>query len=141
MVNKENMRLWVAALRSGEYAQGFQRLKQIPVEGGRPGYCCLGVACEVAMRHGVSLEVTMHPRPNGPLSFAFNGTQANLPYPVMQWLGLAACNPLVGGSSDARPNGADACYVNDGLSWDFPRIADSIEKFYELKEEKNAEQG
>lgn len=35
---------WVAALRSGEYAQGQQKLKHL---GGTPTFCCLGVLCDI----------------------------------------------------------------------------------------------
>lgn len=36
---------WLAALRSGEYAQTSQVLSR--VEDGKRSYCCLGVLCEV----------------------------------------------------------------------------------------------
>lgn len=46
-MDKELKTKWVAALRSGEYKQGRNRLKWA----GR--YCCLGVLCEVAgITHG-----------------------------------------------------------------------------------------
>lgn len=38
---------WVEALRSGEYKQGFGRLRQ-QGEGAAVAYCCIGVLCEVA---------------------------------------------------------------------------------------------
>lgn len=41
-------REWVAALRSGEYVQGKDWLR--PTE---TTWCCLGVACDVAVKHGV----------------------------------------------------------------------------------------
>ena len=49
---KANRKLWVEALRSGEYQQATQSLTQ---RGG--GYCCLGVACRVM---GVPDEVIRH---------------------------------------------------------------------------------
>ncbi len=54
----ENMRLWVAALRSGEFAQGRKRLAQSGDGGATWRYCCLGVACELAIRHGVEVKTT-----------------------------------------------------------------------------------
>ena len=42
-VNKERVAALVAALRSGRYEQGHNRLKD---EYG--GYCCLGVACDIS---------------------------------------------------------------------------------------------
>lgn len=41
---EERRARWVEALRSGEYEQGFGRLRQSDV------YCCLGVACDVYKR-------------------------------------------------------------------------------------------
>jgi len=45
---------WIAALRSGEFKQGEHRLESI--DNGNSSYCCLGVACVVAGRHGVHVE-------------------------------------------------------------------------------------
>jgi hypothetical protein len=41
-MNVDNVRKWLAALRSGEYAQGKSAMFR------NGSYCCLGVACEVA---------------------------------------------------------------------------------------------
>jgi hypothetical protein len=40
------IKLWLAALRSGEYSQGRKHLK----EGG--SFCCLGVLCDLASKRG-----------------------------------------------------------------------------------------
>lgn len=37
---------WLAALRSGDYAQGTKRLRT------ETGFCCLGVACDIAAKAG-----------------------------------------------------------------------------------------
>lgn len=50
MQKKELRRRLVAALRSGQYHQGRGWLKQ--GEGDDARYCCLGVACEVALGCG-----------------------------------------------------------------------------------------
>ena len=41
---------WVAALRSDEYEQSKGRLRRVD------GFCCLGVACELAVREGIIAE-------------------------------------------------------------------------------------
>lgn len=41
MMNPEWKAKWVAALRSGQYAQAQQRLRT------PEGYCCLGVVCDI----------------------------------------------------------------------------------------------
>ena len=47
LTQKEAIRLWVDALRSGEYKQGKEVLHNIK----NNTFCCLGVACEVLMQH------------------------------------------------------------------------------------------
>jgi hypothetical protein len=43
---------WVAALRSGEYRQGKNSLRCKSIENGQYEYCCLGVLCDLAVKHG-----------------------------------------------------------------------------------------
>ncbi len=45
MPNKELIKNWVDALRSGKYKQGQKALRQETPEGSR--FCCLGVACDL----------------------------------------------------------------------------------------------
>ena len=47
--NKENLRKWVEALRSGKYVQGTGTNYNAKSD----TYCCLGVACHVAEENGV----------------------------------------------------------------------------------------
>lgn len=60
MANTENMAKWAEALESGEYEQGRNHLAIIgeDTESGKTFYCCLGVACEVAIKNGVELSKT-----------------------------------------------------------------------------------
>ena len=46
-MNKENVKKWIAALRSGEFKQGKKRLRNLDTMGNKT-YCCLGVLCEIA---------------------------------------------------------------------------------------------
>ena len=48
--NKENIQKWVDGLLSGEYEQGRGKLNK----DGK--FCCLGVACEVAIKNGLNLS-------------------------------------------------------------------------------------
>lgn len=48
----DNVKAWVAALRSGTYTQGQFKLRRLDNT-----YCCLGVACDLAVQAGVSLDV------------------------------------------------------------------------------------
>lgn len=46
----DNVKAWVAALRSGDYEQGTGQLYD------GLGYCCLGVGCHVADKMGANLQ-------------------------------------------------------------------------------------
>ena len=43
---------WVTALRSGDYKQGEGMLRQV-LDDNTEAYCCLGVLCEIAVKHQV----------------------------------------------------------------------------------------
>ena len=79
-VNTERVKLWINALRSGEYKQIKSQLGQ---EG--MGYCCLGVACEVAIQNGLAIERTVFPI-RGHIDFDGNGCE--LTPTVMEWYGF-----------------------------------------------------
>ncbi len=44
---------WVEALRSGEYQQGTGSLRHTDFGDARTFYCCLGVACDIAVKAGI----------------------------------------------------------------------------------------
>lgn len=69
---------WVAALRSGQYAQGRAHLCK------ESKHCCLGVACELAIADGVEIERKIC---NTTL-VRFNGNSGAMPLAAMSWLGL-----------------------------------------------------
>lgn len=105
-------RLWIAALRSGEYQQTKGALHRlVPGDapgGGLPaGWCCLGVACDVAAEH-----ITLH-RSSNERYEAFDGIEGLLPNTVKQWLGIIEQSLLT--------------EANDGAGATFPEIADALE--------------
>lgn len=53
LTKKEFALAWLAALRGGEYKQGTGELQSIFK--GVPHYCCLGVACDIALRNDVDI--------------------------------------------------------------------------------------
>lgn len=121
--NKENLRKWVEALRSGRYRQAHGALRawandddaeQVEEEGYH--YCCLGVACDLA---GMSEEA--------------NGWQyGTLPPQVQEWLGIEENNPKLAPSPYAASGRLSASELNDIYGWTFDQIADAIEKRYGL---------
>lgn len=111
---------WLAALRSGKYKQATGVLHD-PASG---GYCCLGVLCEIARKHGI---VDLRIDDQG----AFYGHSMHLPpYAVQEWAELPERNPEV-------PFSACGCgcsrntvlsEINDNGNMNFSQIADLIEK-------------
>jgi hypothetical protein len=129
VANKENVRKWVDALRSGKYGQtqGFLRRDD--------RFCCLGVACEVAMENGVA--VSAFPRDdsyggNGVWAYGGEGLVALPPWSVVEWLGLDEENPKL------TDEGRHAAELNDEDDWTFEQIADAIEKKFLTPEVANA---
>lgn len=127
-MNKDKVRLWVDALRSGQYVQGTGGLKLETPEGAQ--YCCLGVACDVAIKDGVKVNQ----RAIGARSYIeFNETSGFLPEAVMAWLGTDTDSPMVLCRNDSDFE-QTLTYLNDTEGWGFGEIADAIERTF-LKED------
>lgn len=125
MNNKENLRLWIEALRSGRFRQGQGELKQILAEGTL--HCCLGVACEAALENGVVMQITEKDLTEKMgvkhISVRFGGTFGDLPDAVRTWLGTVYTNPMI-------TTEVNAVAANDRLLWSFDQIADELERLY-----------
>lgn len=130
-MNRKIKRKWLAALRGGAYEQAHGHLH---VEGGRlgtePGYCCLGVLCDIAAHEGV-VPALWNDR-SGLWSYGANTETSFLPAEVTEWAGLPSSDPVV-----PAPVGTNTCMIHDGvielsaLNDDmstFAQIADLIEK-------------
>lgn len=117
---------WVAALRSGEYAQGTQYLSPE-----RNSYCCLGVLTDLYLREsglqwGSASSVAYH-------------DDTCLPVEVVSWSGmLSDCGALPDDTQGVCDTKAVALVdLNDGNSQGvrqhtFAEIADVIEKYWEV---------
>lgn len=119
MANKANLLLWVQALESGRFHQGRERLKHVSL--GAYKYCCLGVACEVAIANGVA--VTERVRETGAIEF--DGKIGYLPEEVQDWLGIPGEDPAL----DSEITAAQA---NDGKNMSFIEIAALVRQSYGL---------
>lgn len=118
---QEHRRLWLEALRSGKYTQGRMRLAttygdDIPVR-----YCCLGVACDVAIKSGLDLDVA---KVDGGAALTFDGGSRVLPDRVQEWLGLEDRSPELRSTSEMM----SLVGLNDSGDYTFEEIADLIEK-------------
>jgi len=91
---------WVKALRSKKYKQGKSHLNK----DGR--YCCLGVACDLAVKAGVIEEGVI----GSGGSIYYDGGDGVLPDSVAEWLGLSsAC-----GGFTVKGKDTDLTILNDG---------------------------
>lgn len=133
--NKERLREWVKALRSGEYKQTSSTLRR---DDG--SCCCLGVACDLALKNdwvrGKWQSETFRCQftdESGRIEMS------NLPATVADAFGIGRDplftlkNPILDysvGEEIVR----SATYLNDVLGLPFDQIADVIEANYGLKE-------
>lgn len=88
-MNADVKREWTDALRSGEYqkARGYLRTNE--------GYCCLGVLCEVAVRHGIIAEATHSGPDNCYARYGPDQDISTLPAEVVRFAELDNVNPVV----------------------------------------------
>jgi len=104
----ENVKLWVEALRSGEYEQGKDCLSN------GDEFCCLGVACDLYSKYNKPILFILE---NGVKSY--DGDTVFLPFVVQDWLGLKS-------HSGVFSNANSLAQMNDG-GLTFKEIADMIE--------------
>lgn len=110
---KELYKEWVAALRSGEYPQARNQLQTVK------GYCCLGVACEVARKHGIEVVESIFTI-DGKIVKMLTGLDLALQPHVCEAFGLGDCGYI--------PNHGTALTVINDDGTPFSAIADLIEE-------------
>jgi hypothetical protein len=74
------MRTFVHALRWGGFVQTrgtMHRPGDVEREAGKPGHCCLGVMCEVAIKGGLPLGRTVSQGEDPRTSFWLRGSQVH----------------------------------------------------------------
>lgn len=135
-MNRERIKLWVEALRSGDYRQGRKAL--MSADDG--GYCCLGVACCVYADHhkeagwfenrGNNVFSTDVAKYGKSIDTGRITSYSVLPSDVMDWFGLPDLDPALieEESSYSEMEEIGAATLNDDQEWDFNEIADAIEK-------------
>jgi hypothetical protein len=116
MPNKENIKIWVAALRSGDYKQIAHFLSR------NNKFCCVGVACELAIANKVNVQRNSVRSIDGRHITVGYGIEnctcgVNFPQELCDWLGLN--KTILSRYADLNDNGMS-----------FADIADAIEKAY-----------
>lgn len=113
-------RAWVNALRSGEYKQGREVLMNSAGQ-----CCCLGIACELAVKAGVPLEVEEKYDLMQDVNARFYDDKPHYPPPpVLKWLGLRDDHGTFGGAAESY----DCLALRNDQGESFEQIADLIEK-------------
>lgn len=135
--NKEVIRKWVDALRSGKYKQGKGYLHKDDC------FCCLGVLCDLAEKEGlISHAVSDRTGWDGyQESITYEGVWDFLPKKVQTWAGLESNHPNITYKVKDRDDETEY-EVTDGVSelndngFSFTEIADLLEEKY-LKGQNN----
>lgn len=122
-MNPERKAQWTAKLRSGEVKQGGGQLRGDGPDGAL--FCCLGVACELAVEAGVI------PPPSIVDGYWTYGDEAgrswsDLPPTVRVWLGIDDKDPYLGAESASIWNDGEEAKELEPLPFD--EIADLIDE-------------
>lgn len=111
---------WLTALRSGDYAQGSQRLRRLD-----DTFCCLGVLCDLAVKAGVIPEPERERGDRGSYEYGASGNAAFLPSEVARWADIDRW----GQKHDGEDTSHDLVQLNDNGAT-FAEIADVIEAHF-----------
>jgi hypothetical protein len=112
-VNKERIELWAQALESGNYTKCVNTL-WIPA---LRMHCALGVGMEVAVQHGLDLDM-------------LDWAGSSFPMRVKEWYGLSSPDPVLGDGMSS------VVVMNDETGSSFWDIAQAIRTEY-LKDKGN----
>lgn len=123
-MNREVRDRWVAALRSGDYAQGARALAYRESVSTELRYCCLGVLCDLASRDGV---VGFGELLTGRLAYGAEQRTGGLPTEVIRWAGLDDDDPVVAGRPLSSWNDGTDGGSNRVPATNFATIAQLIE--------------
>lgn len=128
--NKDRIRTWLKALRSGSYEQGQNVLRSRVSEGlgvGEDKYCCLGVACSVFAQE-LDLDVSVAEEDSWGCYYSYGEASTVLPENLANYLGFQSCDPAVYVRSGREIVGITR--ANDLLGLSFDELADAVEYTY-----------
>lgn len=132
-MNPEIKARWIAALRGGEYTQGFSQLTMTDNDGNRR-HCCLGVLCDLAVNDGESNIISIVEL-NGDVAYKAVDDEFSekhyLPYKVARWAGMTVGldEDTRGEFTDSEDNERNLAAEND-IGSSFADIADLIEQYF-----------
>lgn len=145
MTNTENILKWIEALESGKYQQTTGAMTKVESatvwykpwtwSTKKYAHCCLGVACQVAMKNGVPVTAVKYGA-----QLEYDNALGTLPHSVWQWLGFETSDPVVGVVRGYGPDiPVSATTANDDKHWDFAKIAQGLRELY-LTNNNNTEE-
>lgn len=141
-MNKQVIQEWVDALRSGEYPQTKGRLQRTQPDRyeseTKPGFCCLGVLCEVAVKHNVIQRTGADSVGDVGYGAPHRHSDVFPTMPVQDWVGVNDFIVTVEIEVNGEPQ-TDRIAVtelNDVHGFTFDQIADLVESEF-LKETTN----
>lgn len=123
-MNQEIKKLWVNALRSGNYRQGKYMLHNISEN----AYCCLGVLCDIALKNIQIKTVIVESKksPDKYMVFGDNQNKQFLPQEIVLWAGIKDNPEML--ITDAYFDRLVAITdLNDYTEYNFSQLADLIE--------------
>jgi hypothetical protein len=125
-MKKKIANMWITALRSGEYTQGYRALCR--VYNGSKTYCCLGVLCDLYQKNQTKnkkkkLSVKTVTTDSFESVIVFGGNAGVLPIAVQNWAGMSSYSGRI------PFGGPNLVKMNDNRKT-FIEIADHIEKHY-----------
>lgn len=127
-LNHDRVRMLVEALRSDRFEQGHGKLVRVFDLGDgvrQERYCCLGVACVLAVENGVDVEV----RDSG-VTVTFDGQIGYMPRSVSAWYGFGGAFEHRNPSVDLGNGYVHSLAAMNDRSYTFTEIADAIEATY-----------
>lgn len=137
MPNKERIQLLIDALKTTKRTQGTGRLATKFGKSRKWSYCCLGIACEVAIKHGLPLQRKEFPAGtaviksaieySNPKAPGYDGSSTKLPKAVADWYGLNSDNPGLLDENGAR---VFATELNDVRGYSFKQIAKAFQRTF-----------
>lgn len=111
---KANRKLWFDELETTQVKQGRGVLNR-----NNETYCCLGLACEVAIKNGLNLSKVKSTDEN---YIYGKDNVALLPQEMMNWLGLRCC------AGESKSQQLDSCVrMNDLLRLSFKEIGKRLQ--------------
>lgn len=121
LTRDEFYREWIRALRSGEYVQGRGALRK------DDSFCCLGVVCDIAVKHGRGLWVA--PPNDRTLSIGYKDTPSSGVVSGMLPHWLASLLELENSALVQPLDMGRLAKENDSTEWTFSEIADVLELY------------